>query len=1252
MSIATAAKRGLLAKTGQSGAPVEPSFAYDLDQARLVAGNDFPYMAVSDLIDAVTASTLSPDGNYFYIYSTTTDLIRQYKFKYPFAFGRLQNQSIAANVNSTAFWDYNNGISVNYNKISWAPDGANLYLFNENTNRYHVHRVPASMPWHANTLDISSSYLKSKYEVFSKANNFIGSLTSWDNNNFCWSSDGSKLFLFHRDLNARINVTQFYSFSTVAPFSLANIKFDGRFHYGIYNFAMGPSTPGAVLQNGGQQFYDNDRRFAQIGSTAVDVLAVHDMGDKDEPNTLAFTRHVHLDPLGQNDPSKISVYDAAPRAFWIQGGTDTSTGNIYIVGANSPATVLPSTTNGAIMAYTFNNGNICGATYQYSARLFGSNSGLNRSTHGGGINIPSRIWMNDYGNVCVILDTSSSIGTRFYMRVFDLSTRYDLRTADWRGGNTWPYGYIGAYDGTNTGETTPQGIAWGNNGYNLYISGSGTDHVYQFDCKYPYSFSNVIYKARFSISAQALNHQGLYFRPDGLGFYVCDTANDQIEQYTLSVAWDITTATFTQTLSITANDATPSGIHFKPDGTQMYFMGQTADRVYQRPLTSAWDISTAGTATSFLVSTQETSPTQVRLSSDGTRMYVIGTIGNDINYYSLGTAWTVTSASYNSVFGNATSLGSSLSDFTLSDDGKDFWTLATATLYAQRRTLDTAYSITTAKLANIVGNSWGISHTTSGVTQSPKNFWVKPDMTKMWLMSGGVGTTVTSATTAGIQEFNFNSPLDFGNYTHGNARPWGTLGTDGPTTSDIRNANTPTFIQWNNDGNVMIFAFLVSAVDLRMQRFTFSTPWDMSSMIGANARIRSALPGVSPHFTVFGTGTTGGATTGGRINPDGNIWVMYSGNTASINQWWRFDFTGGNVETMTFTGNTRTFGTAGKTQLAVNGLAGAHEGIFVTTNINNGTQVSNDGTVWVVHGSAGYLYKWTSTTAWDFNTANVSNSLQGVGLFSIPVGLDNNPQGMRVEGNGGNLYVLGTANNIIIHYRLTNAYEINSAIFVQTVTTLPQTGCADIAWQDDGSSYYLISPNQDNVMQRTGLTTNWDPSTFTGFANARVNAQDTGPASFDFGDNGSKMSMAGSTNDRMYLYSMSTPWDITTLSYTNQSSGVWTSFWGTTIGTVRWSNTGRYQFAISSTNDAIYQSLDDVNWRVDSAGVTMKTQRYLADTFFAADGSTAFTETEAFAVNEFNPRAMTFAKDGQRMYILGVNTLTLIQEQHIFQYNL
>ena len=85
----------------------------------------------------------------------------------------------------------------------------------------------------------------------------------------------------------------------------------------------------------------------------------------------------------------------------------------------------------------------------------------------------------------------------------------------------------------------------------------------------------------FSVAAQETAPTGVFFKPDGLKMYVIGYLGDDVNEYDLSTAWDISTASYLQNFSIAAQETSPQGIFFKPDGTKMYIIGQSGDAVWQ-----------------------------------------------------------------------------------------------------------------------------------------------------------------------------------------------------------------------------------------------------------------------------------------------------------------------------------------------------------------------------------------------------------------------------------------------------------------------------------------------------------------------------------------------------------------------------------------------------------------------------------------------------------------------------------------------
>lgn len=109
-------------------------------------------------------------------------------------------------------------------------------------------------------------------------------------------------------------------------------------------------------------------------------------------------------------------------------------------------------------------------------------------------------------------------------------------------------------------------------------------------------------------------------------------------------AWDVSTANYVRSFSVSSQDTIPSGVFFKPDGTAMFVAGRTSDNVLKYILSRAWDVSSASYDSALLIP----SPIileDVSFKPDGTKMYILDNDGNEVSEYNLPTPWSFASAS-------------------------------------------------------------------------------------------------------------------------------------------------------------------------------------------------------------------------------------------------------------------------------------------------------------------------------------------------------------------------------------------------------------------------------------------------------------------------------------------------------------------------------------------------------------------------------------------------------------------------------
>jgi hypothetical protein len=207
--------------------------------------------------------------------------------------------------------------------------------------------------------------------------------------------------------------------------------------------------------------------------------------------------------------------------------------------------------------------------------------------------------------------------------------------------------YSGKSISVSAQETASRGLSFSTDGTKMYIVGQTNDTVYQYTLSTPFDVSTATYASKsFSVSAQDTASTSIFFKSDGLAFYMLGDTVNTVFQYTLSTAWDVSTATYaTKSFSVTTQETAPSGLEISPDGTKMYVIGTTNDTVYQYTLSTAWDVSTATYATkSFSVTTFDGTPTGIEFNADGTKMYVVGSGYDCIIEYTLSTAWDVSTS--------------------------------------------------------------------------------------------------------------------------------------------------------------------------------------------------------------------------------------------------------------------------------------------------------------------------------------------------------------------------------------------------------------------------------------------------------------------------------------------------------------------------------------------------------------------------------------------------------------------------------
>lgn len=263
-----------------------------------------------------------------------------------------------------------------------------------------------------------------------------------------------------------------------------------------------------------------------------------------------------------------------------------------------------------------------------------------------------------------------------------------------------------------------------------YLGSNGTETAGTLG----YDLGSAVYDGvSFSVSAQETSSRSVFFKPDGTKVYTMGVAGDDVNEYGLGTAWDITTASYTQSFSVSSQEISPSGLFFKSDGTKMYVVGEVSDSVNEYTLSTAWDISTATYTQLFVLSGQDLEPLFLFFKPDGLKMYVSGNVGNNILEYNLSTAWDVSSLSFLQSF-NVTAQDTVPAGIFFKPDGTIMYMVGAAGIDVNEYTLTTGWDISTASYLR----NFPIA---SAQETSPYGISLKTDGTKMYII-GNTSDTI------------------------------------------------------------------------------------------------------------------------------------------------------------------------------------------------------------------------------------------------------------------------------------------------------------------------------------------------------------------------------------------------------------------------------------------------------------------------------------------------------------------------------
>jgi DNA-binding beta-propeller fold protein YncE len=660
------------------------------------------------------------------------------------------------------------------------------------------------------------------------------------------------------------------------------------------------------------------------------------------------------------------------------------------------------------------------------------------------------------------------------------------------------------------------------------------------------------------------------------------------------------------TFSVASQDGNAQGLGFNNDGTKMYMVGQASQAVHQYTLSTAFSISTASyDSVSLSVSSQETYPTGLCFNNDGTKMYVVGRTSDSVHQYTLSTAFDLSTASYASLSVSVAGEATNPQDVALSNDGTKMYITDRVSNLVTQWTLSTAFNVSTASYAYS-----NFSVASQGTAAQGAAF-----------SSDGSIVYVTCNSNDTVFQYNLLTPFVLNNGFY-----------SGISVDITSQGSDVTGVVFNSDQSKM---YTIAGGD-KINEYSLDPLFNVKS---------ADYMGNS-----FSVASQSADSTGLAFNNDGTKMYVAGYNSASVYQYTlstafdaataSYDSVSLSISSQGTTPASLTFNNDGTKMF----ISFYNNGVFQYTlstafnlstasyankYFNAGSQeiyptglaFNNDGTKMYVSGfDSDKVHQYTLSTSFDVSTASYDSV-----NFSF-ASQDATPTGLAFNATGTKMFITGYTNRSVYQYTLSTAFSVSTASYdnVNLSIASQETQPYEVVFNNDGSKMYIVGLVSDKVHEYemgggfSLKTVQYSGDSFS------VASQETGPTAVAFNTDGTKMYVSGTSPSSIFQYTLSTAFSVSTASYGSVSFSV--SSQDLDPQGLAFNNDGTKMYVVGSGSDTVYQ--------------------YTLATAF--DLSTASYASLSFSVasQEAFPTELAFNNDGTKMYVIGD------ANNSVFQYSL
>ena len=187
----------------------------------------------------------------------------------------------------------------------------------------------------------------------------------------------------------------------------------------------------------------------------------------------------------------------------------------------------------------------------------------------------------------------------------------------------------------SSGQNQPTGILFNSDGTKMYVTGISANRIIQYTLTTPFDISEATFQSGEHCDFSGVGSDGLHivFNSDGTKFFLAETASDDVEIFSLTTAYDVSTCQNESNQNFGGGLELRS-IAFSNDGNKIFIFDQNGNSskhsIKQFSLTSPFDLSNPTLEEEYIGPNGDIKNNIQKFaqglvfSSDGTKMYITG----------------------------------------------------------------------------------------------------------------------------------------------------------------------------------------------------------------------------------------------------------------------------------------------------------------------------------------------------------------------------------------------------------------------------------------------------------------------------------------------------------------------------------------------------------------------------------------------------------------------------------------------------